>query len=91
MIRAVSPLNKGGPAGQLQLNRKERASEYVHGSSFWSASRNNANNAWYSNGNNGYLNNNNMNNSNLAVPVVNYSKRNGYEDLYRLLPGLPRE
>ena len=44
-----------------------------------------------SNGNNGYLNNNNMYNSNLALPVANYSKRNGHKDLHRHLPGLPRE
>ena len=68
-------MNKGGSAGQNQLNRKERASENVNGSNIWSASRYNANNAWYSNGNNGYLNNNNMYNSNLALPVANYSKK----------------
>lgn len=32
-------------------------------SSLWSCCRNSANNAWYSNGNNGYFNNNNMYNS----------------------------
>ena len=46
----------------------------INGSNTWSSSRYNANNAWYSNGNNGYLNNNNLYNTNLAVPVANYSK-----------------
>ena len=46
----------------------------MNGSNIWSSSRYNANNAWYSNGNNGYLNNNNLYNTNLAVPVANYSK-----------------
>lgn len=44
------------------------------GSNAWTCCRYNANNAWYANGNNGYFNNNNMYNSNLAVPVANYSQ-----------------
>lgn len=39
-------------------------------SNIWAASRYNANNAWNSNGNNGFFNNNNMYNTNLAVPVT---------------------
>lgn len=44
------------------------------GSNVWSASRYNANNAWYSNGNNGFANNNNMYNTIGALPVANYYK-----------------
>ena len=47
----------------------------INGSNTWSSSRYNANNAWYSNGNNGYMNNNNVYNTNLALPVTNYSTR----------------
>ncbi len=44
-----------------------------YGSNWWSASRYNTNNAWYANGNNGFFNNDNMYNTNQALPVVNYS------------------
>ena len=47
----------------------------MNGSNIWSSSRYIAINAWYSNGNNGYLNNNNLNNTNFALPVANYSAR----------------
>ena len=47
----------------------------MNGSNIWSSSRYNANNAWYSNGNNGNWNNNAMYNTNLALPVANYSTR----------------
>lgn len=46
-----------------------------HGSNIWSSSRYNANNAWNSNGTYGNWNNNNFYNTNLAVPVANYSTR----------------
>lgn len=42
------------------------------GSNLWSCCRNNANNAWYANGNNGFFNNNNMYNANGVVPLTNY-------------------
>lgn len=56
-----------------QLNERRRPRDNKHGSNIWSSSRYNANNAWNSNGTNGYWNNNNFYNSNLAVPVANYS------------------
>ena len=43
-----------------------------YGSNLWSCLRNSANNAWNANGNNGFFNNNNMYNKNLAVPLSNY-------------------
>ena len=42
-----------------------------NGSYVWSCLRNSSNNAWNANGNNGFFNNNNMYNSNLAVPLSN--------------------
>ena len=51
------------------------------GSNVWSASRYNANNAWYSNGNNGYANNNNLYNTYSALPVANYYKEMKLENL----------
>lgn len=42
-----------------------------YGSNVWSCCRNNNRNAWNSNGNNGYFNNNNVYNTYLAVPVSN--------------------
>ena len=44
----------------------------MDGSNYWSCLRYNSNNAWNANGNNGFFNNNNMYNSNVAVPVSNY-------------------
>lgn len=44
---------------------------YVFGSNAWSVSRNNTNNAWNFNGNNGYANNNNFYNSNVALGCLN--------------------
>lgn len=38
----------------------------------WSSSRYNANNAWIFNGNNGYANNNNLNNAYRVLPLVNH-------------------
>lgn len=45
-----------------------------NGSNIWSCLRNNSNNAWNANGNNGFFNNNNMYNTNQAVPLSNYPK-----------------
>lgn len=44
-------------------------------SSRWISQRNNVNNAWNFNGNNGNLNNNNVYNSNLVQGVANLLKR----------------
>lgn len=41
------------------------------GSNVWSCLRNNTNNAWNANGNNGFFNNNNMYNRNRVIPVSN--------------------
>lgn len=43
----------------------------VEGSNLWSCARNNANNAWYFNGNNGFWDNNNMYNGYRVRPLSN--------------------
>lgn len=52
--------------------------------------RNSANNAWNANGNNGFFNNNNMYNTNLAVPVSNYFKNRIVVDLIDIIQAYKR-
>ena len=46
----------------------------MEGSNLWSCARNNANNAWNFNGNNGFWDNNNMYNSYRVRPLSNDGK-----------------
>ena len=48
---------------------------------FVSCSRYNSYNCWCANGRYGYANNNNLNNSNLVVPLVNYGRM-----IWKLIP-----
>lgn len=47
----------------------------AHSSNRWNSQRNNINNAWNFNGNNGNLNSSNVNNSNLVQGVANLLER----------------
>ena len=63
---------------QSEMNKKEFIPSFMvrnktmdsNSSYLWSCCRNNANSAWYANGNNGFFNNNNFNNSNSVLPVA---------------------
>lgn len=49
-----------------------KSKAWASNSNVWSCSRYGENNGWVANGNNGFATNNNLYNSNLAVPLVNY-------------------
>lgn len=72
---AVSETIKEAP---LPEGGKLRVRQWASDSNAWSCSRNGTNNGWIANGNNGYADNNNLNNANLAVPLLNYGAQNGH-------------
>ncbi len=55
--------------------RQVRARHGTRSGNVWSCSRYNSNNGWIANGNVGYANGGNLNNRNVAVPLVNYDLR----------------
>ena len=75
-----------GSGGNAKKSQPEQNGKREHGchshhrqmllgrSNRWFAERYNANNAWIFNGNNRYLNNNNVNNTNQAGAVANLSE-----------------